>query len=104
MQTWVIFVGLIAVTAVIMLIVGFIGNKVVDKTENSFRSRRVDREYSNPVRTERTESLADRLNRSGYRQAPRVHRAAFCNCCGEKLGSDSRFCTKCGAMVETYEK
>ena len=28
MQTWVIFVGLIAVTAVIMLIVGFIGAPV----------------------------------------------------------------------------
>lgn len=58
-ETAIVIIG-IAVTAVIMFIVGGIGNKIVDKGENALRKREV-KKYNETHKDDKGEVLADRF-------------------------------------------
>lgn len=58
-ETAIVIIG-IAVTAVIMFIVGGIGNKIVDKGENALRKREV-KKYNETHKDDEGEVLADRF-------------------------------------------
>ena len=50
----------IIVTGIIMVIVGTIGNKIVDKGENAFRKKEVEK-YNAAHKDDKGERLADRF-------------------------------------------
>ena len=104
MPNWVYIIVVFAAVFVVMLVVGFIGNKAVEKTENALRSKRISKQNNDPVYSGRSESLADRFGASGNIQFPQMHRASFCTKCGEKLSDNCQFCPKCGTKVDTYTK
>ena len=104
MQSWVYIVGIFGLSFIAVIVVGFIGNKAVDKTENALRSNRINRQNNNPAKSCQSESLASRLSATGNAQTPQIHKASFCTVCGEKLDKDSLFCPKCGTKADTYEK
>lgn len=66
---WIYFIGLIAVVAVVMLVVGWIGNKAVDKTENAMRARKVRRQNENLVPAQPSRRLADQMTPQAAGQA-----------------------------------
>ena len=104
MPSWVYIIGVFAAVFVVMLIVGFIGNKAVDKTENALCSKRISKQNNDTVYSGQSESLADRFSASENIQFPQMHRALFCTECGEKLLDNCQFCPKCGTKVNTYTK
>ncbi len=59
MPTWLIFIILVAIVTVIIMVVGFIGNKIVDKGTNAMHKREVEK--YNEVHKNDTENLADRF-------------------------------------------
>ena len=58
---WYYFVGLIALGVVVYLIVGWIGNKAVDKTENALRARRMQKQRQSPAPAQASRRLADQM-------------------------------------------
>ncbi|MBO4562715.1 MAG: hypothetical protein J5772_03800 [Clostridia bacterium] len=56
-----IFAIFAAIIAGVMLITGFIGNKVVDKTSDAFRNKAVQRQKAE--QPAKTENLADRYKK-----------------------------------------
>ena len=58
MDSTAIIILLIAAFTVLFLVVGFIGNKIVDKTSDRFRNKRV--RERNASGEKKTENLADR--------------------------------------------
>ena len=57
------FIGIFVIVGVIMAIVGFIGNKVVDGAHNAVAGHKAKKRKVDPRNAARTESLASR-----YRQ------------------------------------
>ncbi len=57
-EAWLYLIGMFAIVFVIMLIVGFIGNKATDKMENAARARRDRAQGQQPAKP--PESLAQR--------------------------------------------
>ena len=103
-NTWIYIVVIFAIVFVVMLIVGFIGNKVVDKTENALRTKRINGQKNRSYQEAQTESLAKKLNMTAAVPVTQTHKASFCANCGEQLKSESKFCPNCGAEVEKYRK
>ena len=66
---WLIFLGLIVVVAIVMAIVGFIGNKAVDGATNKMRAKRIQQQRQQPV-PQQPQSLAARY------QQPQMHQNA----------------------------
>ncbi len=102
-DTLVIIVFFIAV-AIVMLIVGFIGNKIVDGATNAARSKKIQQQKNNP-QYGKTESLAARYNgaqpnRTVMPQQPPAPKAKFCTKCGNRLSEGAQFCNKCGTRAE----
>ncbi|MBR6378052.1 MAG: hypothetical protein IKS05_09880 [Oscillospiraceae bacterium] len=61
MDSTLIFIVLIAVVAVLMIVVGWIGNKFVDKTTDAVRNKAVRKQ--NAQAPQQSERLADRLEK-----------------------------------------
>ena len=104
MSDSVMVIGLIVVVAIVMLIVGFIGNKIVDGASNAMRSKKVQQQKNNP-QYNKTESLAARYNRvqqnqTQMQQQISVPQAKFCTKCVQPLNEDAVFCNACGNKVE----
>ena len=112
------FIGLIAIGTVVYLIVGWIGNKAVDKTENAMRARRVQKQRENPASAQPSRRLADQLTPRAASQAAQQttafpgsqpsaqpvteQKARFCAECGAALAENAKFCPMCGAAAESY--
>ncbi|MBR6119623.1 MAG: zinc ribbon domain-containing protein [Oscillospiraceae bacterium] len=98
---WLIFVGLIVVVAIVMWIVGSIGNKAVDSAANAMRSKRVQKQRQQTP--QQTQSLAARYQQPQGLQtavpaaqpAPAA-KARFCMRCGQALPEGAKFCVHCG--------
>lgn len=65
MEVWLI-IATFAVTAIVVAIVGYIGNKVVDGTTNAVRKKRIKNRTVEPKDIAETQRLADR-----YRSVPK---------------------------------
>ena len=97
---WLIFLGLFVIVAIIMAVVGFIGNKAVDGATNAMRSKRVQKQQQAPPR--QPQSLAARYQQQGTRAATTsapvpANTARFCSRCGQPLREGAAFCLNCGA-------
>lgn len=98
---WLIFIGLFVIVAIVMAVVGFIGNKAVDGATNAMRSKRVQKQQQQPQQP--PQSLAARYQRpQGQRTVmPAVPQPAaqarFCMHCGSPLREGAAFCLNCGA-------
>jgi rubrerythrin len=120
---WYYFVGLIAVVTVIYLVVGWIGNKAVDKTENAMRARRVQRQNERAVPTQPTRRLADQLTPRAPGQAPHATVFPGAQAAAPLQGTQqtapvprtqpaarplteqkARFCAECGAALAENAK
>ncbi|MBR6407441.1 MAG: zinc-ribbon domain-containing protein [Clostridia bacterium] len=105
---WIYFVGLIVIVAIVMAIVGFLGNKVVDGAENAFRSKRIQNRKQDPSGQPKTESLAARYaqpqSKSNQTVLPSQAQneqgsptaGKYCSNCGQMLREESVFCPYCG--------
>ncbi len=101
MTSWIYIIGFIAVMTVIILVVGYIGNKAVDKTENALRDRRL---RNQDERAEPAASLAKKFSDAQRVKPKQVRQARFCTECGESLAADARFCPSCGKRVGAYKQ
>ena len=107
---WYVFLGLIAVGTIVYLIVGWIGNKAVDSTENALRARRVQKQNEHTAPAQPSRRLAEQMTpRAVSSQGPaqtalpaREQKARFCTACGGGLEENAKFCPMCGAAVERY--
>ena len=87
-----------AAAFVVILIVGFIGNKAVDGMSNAFRSKKYNDSGRGRPNEEAPQSLAARFQQAPGGTAQRtLNGTSFCPRCGNPLGSGIRFCPKCGA-------
>ena len=125
MSKTIIIIGIFIIATVLVLVIGFIGNKVSDGIANSIRSKNFKKKsQSAPVK--QAKSLAQMHNMSVHTQqpnmpevqpttpevrsnAPAPHATApapqgFCPQCGCALHADSLFCGSCGARVEPAHK
>lgn len=93
-----------AIGTVVVMIVGYLGNKLTDKAENAMRSKRYQRMQATGRHTGPTESLAARMEQAGYGAKKPEQKAQFCSSCGERLQENARFCPKCGAPQDSYRK
>ena len=101
---WMIFVGLIVVVAIVMWIVGSIGNKAVDSAANAMRAKRVQKQRRQAP--QQTQSLAARYPQPQGQQAvvysaqpastAPAAKARFCMHCGQALPEGAKFCVHCG--------
>ncbi|MBQ1553787.1 MAG: zinc-ribbon domain-containing protein [Clostridia bacterium] len=104
MSTPVAFIILIAVVAVVILVVGFIGNRIVDGAGNAMRAARNRQRRADP-QSRQSESLAARY--AGAKpeqtvtpqQAP-APRAKFCVKCGRQLSDGEDVCAACGHKID----
>ncbi len=90
-------IGFFAVVFVIVLIVGFIGNKAVDGAENALRSKRYDKRNGVSPKVSQQESLAARYSSTPAavkytNKAP----ADLCRNCGARIPQGSAYCPSCG--------
>lgn len=107
---WYVFLGLIAVGTIVYLIVGWLGNKAVDSTENALRAKRLQRQQENAAPTQPQRRLAEQMTpRAASAPVPaqtalpaREQKARFCTACGAGLEENAKFCPMCGAAVERY--
>ena len=107
---WLIFIGLIVAVAIVMAIVGFIGNKAVDGAANAMRSRRVQKQRQQAP--QQPQSLAARYQQPQGQQAAAPAKqpvsdapvsvpaqAKYCMACGRPLREGALFCSNCGTKV-----
>lgn len=123
---WYYLVALFAIGTVVYLVVGWIGNKAVDKTENALRARRVQKQNERSAPAQPARRLADQMTPQAAGQArqttvfpgpqpaaaaqaaqqaaplPQERKARFCAACGVSLAENAKFCPMCGAVVENY--
>ena len=99
-NTWLILIALFAVTYIVILIVGFLGNKMSDKAENALRAKRQKRMEAKNPKTGPSESLAVKMAQGGYSAAPKTYTPRFCSSCGSRLNAGDRECPKCSASVD----
>ena len=99
---WYYFVGLIAAVTVVMLAVGWIGNKAVDGTENALRARRLQKKSETAVPDQQPQRLADRFSKPAQTPPVLTRKARFCAECGAALADRAKFCPMCGAAAESY--
>ena len=104
MSNPVIFIGLIAVVTVVIIVVGFIGNRIVDGAGNAMRAAKNQRKREDP-QYHQTESLAARYAgaRSAQTGAPQqapAPRAMYCVKCGQPLSGSGEVCAACGHKMD----
>ncbi len=101
---WLYMIIFFAIAFVIVMVVGFLGNKLSDKAENAFREQKLKRKAANNQLSGPTESLASRMAQSGYQSQKKEHKAQFCTSCGQHLAEGTSSCPKCGAIVSSYKE
>ncbi|MBQ5995928.1 MAG: hypothetical protein IJL63_08760 [Clostridia bacterium] len=86
-----------AIVLVLVIIVGFIGNRVTDGFENFLRKQKKNNK-STPNYSP-AQSLASRYNNqhSAVNKPPQSNHAGFCIYCGSPLQEGSVYCGSCGA-------
>ena len=97
-----VFIGLVAVVAVVILFVGFVGNRIVDGAGNAMRSAKNQQQRNDP-RYQKSESLAERYAaaqraQANTRQTPAAQ-AKYCGRCGQALEDGAKTCGACGHAV-----
>ena len=97
------FLIVAAVVFVLMVVVGFLGNKIVDGVSNAMRSGKAERSQSD-TRDKQPESLAARYNARQPApppvQAQPKPRPQYCTQCGRRLADGAAACSFCGAEVK----
>ena len=97
-----VFIGLVAVVAVVILFVGFVGNRIVDGAGNAMRSAKNQQQRNDP-RYQKAESLADRYaaaqNARGNTGQTAAAQAKYCGRCGHALEDGAKTCGACGHAV-----
>ena len=93
------FLLVAALVLVAMVVVGFIGNKIVDGASNAVRSGKARHDQSE-MQQKQPESLAARYNarQSVQTQQPAPKRL-YCTQCGQRLAEGAAVCTYCGSRV-----
>ena len=94
------FILIFAATAVVIIVVGFIGNKIVDGASNAIRARK----YANRAENVMNEAVPDSLASRNAAMSRQIVPSAFCTCCGAKIDGRSAFCSTCGANGKKVEK
>jgi outer membrane murein-binding lipoprotein Lpp len=97
------FLLVAAIVLVVMVVVGFIGNKIVDGATNAVRSGKAKRDQSE-MQNKQPESLAARYNarqpaRPTEQPQQTVPRRQYCTQCGQRLPEGAAVCTCCGSRV-----
>ena len=94
-----IIIGVFAVTFILIVVVGFIGNKVVDGASNKMRERRIERREAMGENESPTESLAARFANVPNSGVTRIQQNdVLCPTCGARIIGTERFCRACGTM------
>ena len=91
---WLIFLGLIVAVAIVMAVVGFIGNKAVDGASNAMRSKRIQKQRQQ--QPQGPQAPAPAAQPAPAASAKPAAQANFCMHCGQALPEGAAFCVYCG--------
>ena len=97
------FLLVAALVLVAMVVVGFIGNKIVDGASNAVRAGKARHDQSE-MQQKQPESLAARYNARQPVCPPdqaqqTVPRRQYCTQCGQRLAEGAAVCSYCGSRV-----